>query len=29
VHDVVLSRTEARTRAYDEIARWLQAYVDA
>jgi len=28
VHDVVLSRSEPRARAYDEIARWLTAYVD-
>ncbi len=27
VHDVVLSRAEPKTRAYDEIERWLQAYV--
>ncbi len=27
VHDVVLSRAEPRARAYDEIARWLSAYV--
>ena len=26
-HDVVLSRPEARGRAYDEIQRWLGAYV--
>lgn len=28
VHDVVLSRSEPRARAYDEIERWLGAYVD-
>lgn len=27
VHDVVLSRPEPRERAYDEIDRWLDAYV--
>jgi len=27
VHDVVLSRKEARERAYDEIERWLSTYV--
>jgi alpha-beta hydrolase superfamily lysophospholipase len=27
VHDVVLSRKDARDRAYDEIRRWLDAYV--
>jgi alpha-beta hydrolase superfamily lysophospholipase len=27
-HDVVLSRPAARERAYDEIGRWLTAYVD-
>jgi len=27
VHDVVLSRREPRARAYDEIERWLGAYV--
>jgi alpha-beta hydrolase superfamily lysophospholipase len=27
-HDVVLSRAPARERAYDEIGRWLTAYVD-
>ena len=27
VHDVVLSRSEPRARAYDEIGRWLAAYV--
>ncbi len=26
-HDVILSRAEARTRAYDEIERWLTTYV--
>jgi len=28
IHDVVLSRRPARDRVYDEIARWLGAYVD-
>lgn len=28
MHDVVLSRSEPRTRAYDEIERWHSAYVD-
>ena len=28
IHDVVLSRRPARERAYDEIAKWLGAYVD-
>ena len=28
VHDVVLSRAEPRKRAYDEIERWLAAYVE-
>ncbi|GAB4003622.1 alpha/beta hydrolase [Nocardioides ultimimeridianus] len=28
VHDVVLSRPDARERAYAEIGRWLTAYVD-
>ena len=27
-HDVFLSREEPRTRAYDELDRWLTAYVD-
>ena len=27
-HDVVLSRTTARERVYDEIGRWLAAYVE-
>ncbi len=27
-HDVVLSRPEARDRAYDELARWVRTYVD-
>jgi len=27
-HDVVLSRTEPRERAYSEIRRWMDAYVD-
>ena len=26
-HDVVLSRPDARRRAYDEIERWHRAYV--
>jgi alpha-beta hydrolase superfamily lysophospholipase len=28
MHDVFLSREEARNRAYDELGRWLDAYVD-
>ena len=28
IHDVFLSRPEARARAYDEMGRWLTAYVD-
>ncbi len=28
IHDVVLSRPEVRARVYDEIQRWLSAYVD-
>lgn len=28
IHDVVLSRPEARARVYDEIDRWLGAYVE-
>ena len=28
MHDVFLSREEARTKAYDELGRWLDAYVD-
>ncbi len=28
MHDVFLSRQGARTRAYDELGRWLSAYVD-
>ena len=27
-HDVVLSRTEPRARAYAELDRWLTAYVE-
>ena len=29
MHDVFLSREEARSRAYDEMGRWLGAYVEA
>jgi alpha-beta hydrolase superfamily lysophospholipase len=28
-HDVFLSRDEPRARAFDELDRWLRAYVDA
>jgi alpha-beta hydrolase superfamily lysophospholipase len=28
LHDVTLSREPARTRAFDELGRWLSAYVD-
>ena len=28
-HDVFLSRTEPRARAFDELERWVRAYVDA
>jgi alpha-beta hydrolase superfamily lysophospholipase len=28
MHDVFLSRAEARGRAYDELGRWLDAYVE-
>ena len=28
-HDVILSLPEPRARAYDELARWLSAYVDS
>ena len=28
MHDVFLSRDEPRKRAYDEMGRWLDAYVD-
>ena len=27
LHDVTLSREPVRTRAFDEISRWLDAYV--
>jgi alpha-beta hydrolase superfamily lysophospholipase len=28
LHDVTLSREPARSRAFDELGRWLSAYVD-
>jgi alpha-beta hydrolase superfamily lysophospholipase len=28
MHDVFLSREEPRNRAYDELGRWLEAYVE-
>jgi alpha-beta hydrolase superfamily lysophospholipase len=28
LHDVTLSRPDVRTRVFDELGRWLQAYVD-
>ena len=28
LHDVILSRREVRERAYDEIDRWMTAYVE-
>ena len=28
MHDVTLSRQPARDRAFDELGRWLDAYVD-
>ena len=28
MHDIFLSRPEPRARAYDELSRWLKAYVD-
>ena len=29
MHDVVLSPEPARSRVFDELGRWLSAYVDA
>jgi len=28
IHDIVLSQPDARKRAYDELGRWLEAYVE-
>jgi hypothetical protein len=29
MHDIFLSRAAVRAHAYDELGRWLAAYVDA